>query len=308
MPETNLETRDPRDIVLPGGILTRTGINFSEGVTLEEWQAMGEVLRRCDEAVAWWIGDWMIYGEQHEDAWGEHRYQQALSIWSGYDYSEIRKYKAISHDVGYDLRRDNLRWGHHVAVRSLSSELQDQLLEAAEPESADVKPKISVKEMNDIVRFWKNGHDIDAAIGRVTGVVSELASGNGAVIEEGVAQEITEDAADAADVEEADVEEDLEDDEDDAEEVVSQEEAAETVAPRRIGVARQRAPSTDAEGGDRAGQVLTLQNQIYTAAGQLARLTDSLHRLDPSRRHHQGCLTSLNRYLEFYVEWQGAPT
>src|SRR6476661_2250921 len=69
---SDLAVRDER---LPGE-LTETGYSLPDGLSFHAWAWAGEVLRRMDRSVRWWIGDWINYGERQ---YGE-RYSQAIEV------------------------------------------------------------------------------------------------------------------------------------------------------------------------------------------------------------------------------------
>jgi hypothetical protein len=51
------------------------GLTIPEDTSFQHWLAVGKHLALADNALAWRVGDWWIYGE--------HRYGDALRGWSG---------------------------------------------------------------------------------------------------------------------------------------------------------------------------------------------------------------------------------
>ncbi len=78
-------------------------------------------------ASAWWLGDWIVYGER---SYGE-RYKTALELTS-LDYQTLRNYAWIARSFPLSRRRDKLSFQHHAEVASLTEAEQDLWLQRAE--------------------------------------------------------------------------------------------------------------------------------------------------------------------------------
>src|SRR5262249_45169629 len=76
---------------------------------------------------AWWLGDWLIYGEQ---AYGD-RYRQVVTDTS-LGYQTLRNYAWVAKAFPVSRRRDGLSFGHHSEVVALSDDEQDIWLDQAE--------------------------------------------------------------------------------------------------------------------------------------------------------------------------------
>jgi N6-adenosine-specific RNA methylase IME4 len=126
---------DPRDINLSSCRLTATGIRFDSRPTFEEWEAAGAFLQRCEGAVQWWIGDWLIHGEGRPE-WGD-KYEQAISLF-GKDYDTIAEYKRVADAFQITERSVNLPWSAHLAVASLPTSNRTELLAEAERDELSV--------------------------------------------------------------------------------------------------------------------------------------------------------------------------
>lgn len=117
-----------RALLLPDGFeITPVGLKIPAGVSYEAWELAGKMLRFIDKGRAWWIGDWLNYGERN---YGE-MYSQALDE-TDYDYSTLRIAKHVSNNVKLLRRRNNLSWSHHREVAQLDPKDQDRLLKKAE--------------------------------------------------------------------------------------------------------------------------------------------------------------------------------
>jgi hypothetical protein len=76
---------------------------------------------------AWWLGDWLVYGEQ---SYGD-RYKQAITDTS-LSYQTLRNYAWVARAFPMSRRRDTLSFGHHVEVAALPEQEQDLWLARAE--------------------------------------------------------------------------------------------------------------------------------------------------------------------------------
>ncbi|MEO3788489.1 LmbU family transcriptional regulator [Actinocorallia sp. B10E7] len=100
---------------------------FGNAVPLEDWLAIGRQIAAVADASAWWLGDWLVYGQ---DRFPE-RYAQAVKA-SGLCYKTLRNYAWISRKFPVSRRRDTLTIQHHAAVAALSPAEQDRWLNEAE--------------------------------------------------------------------------------------------------------------------------------------------------------------------------------
>jgi N6-adenosine-specific RNA methylase IME4 len=105
-----IASRDPRDITLGGCRLTASGIVFDGAPTFEEWESAGAFLQRCEGAVQFWIGDWLLYGESRPD-WGDH-YDEAMSRF-GVGRDTLLDYRRVAKAIPPPLRNAKLSWWHH---------------------------------------------------------------------------------------------------------------------------------------------------------------------------------------------------
>jgi hypothetical protein len=108
--------------------LTPVGAALSDGLSFEEWLSVGRRLLPSSNASAWWIGDWLAYGEWRYG----HKYRIAVERLQ-LDYDRIRDYVYVASRVGKGVRRADLSWRHHRLVAKLDpAEQLDWLARAAE--------------------------------------------------------------------------------------------------------------------------------------------------------------------------------
>lgn len=106
--------------------LTRVGLVTESIATIEEWQALGGLLRQLEGSIQWLIGDWMAYGERQ---WGK-TYEQVEQE-TGYAYQTLRDYAYVSKAIDLSIRIDKLSHAHHRLVAALPREQQLHWLEQA---------------------------------------------------------------------------------------------------------------------------------------------------------------------------------
>jgi hypothetical protein len=109
------------------GTATARGLRLRDGLTFEDWVGAGRQISKISSASAWWLGDWLLYGEQ---AYGR-RYRAALEL-TPFDYKTLRNYAWVARRFAMSRRRDSLSFQHHAEVASLTDPEQDLWLKRAE--------------------------------------------------------------------------------------------------------------------------------------------------------------------------------
>ncbi len=89
--------------------LTPTGLSVSGNPTFEDFDQIGQLLRRVHAGYQWWWGDWLNYGE---GAYGE-RFSQALEA-TDWEESTLRQYAWVAKNVPLENRIDGIAFGHYV--------------------------------------------------------------------------------------------------------------------------------------------------------------------------------------------------
>lgn len=146
---TAVAKADPRELNFGSIKLTSTGITSAKRVTYEQWEAAGSFINRCDEAIQWWVGDWLNLGEDNEQKWGD-KYQQAISMF-GLAHDTLRQYAWVARNVTKENRRDDLSWNHHMQVADLPPEKQTDYLAKAAPDGPHRPPAMSTRELKALV-------------------------------------------------------------------------------------------------------------------------------------------------------------
>ena len=110
------------------GSITPTALRLRDpDLPFETYEDIGLMLGTLRDATAWWVGDWLVFGE---GAYGERAAQAALVLQR--EPHTLTTYARVSMYVLPSRRRVNLSWTHHRHVASLPPDAQTVWLKAAE--------------------------------------------------------------------------------------------------------------------------------------------------------------------------------
>ena len=98
------------------------------------WEKLGRLIFRLDGAMQWLIGDWLLQGERNN--WGKH---EQIADALGYDVKTLYDYRYVARHVPYDMRHEDLTFGHHKLVAGLDSEVQQIWLDRAAQGEIDAR-------------------------------------------------------------------------------------------------------------------------------------------------------------------------
>lgn len=130
----------------------RTTLHLPSRLPLVEWRRIGEQISLVSNASSWWLGDWLVYGqEKYPD-----RYRIAISE-AALDYQTLRNYAWVARKFPPSRRRDMLSFHHHLEVAALSESDQDIWLERA------IRFKWSKAELRRRIKASANGSEIATA-------------------------------------------------------------------------------------------------------------------------------------------------
>lgn len=99
--------------------------------TDDQWESMANHLFAMQRSIYWWIGDFVIQGEQQM---GDDIYQY---IDPSFSLSLIERCVAVARAFPVSQRNPNLSWTHHQSVMSLPPQIQRTALRKAEMEQWD---------------------------------------------------------------------------------------------------------------------------------------------------------------------------
>lgn len=108
-------------------VTRRTHLSLPSGMALDSWQRIGQQIFVIADASAWWLGDWLIYGQEHYP----DRYKIAIAQTS-LDYQTLRNYAWVARKFSVLRRREKLSFQHHAEVASLPQGEQEIWLTRAE--------------------------------------------------------------------------------------------------------------------------------------------------------------------------------
>ncbi|NMO53346.1 DUF1016 domain-containing protein [Actinoplanes sp. TBRC 11911] len=111
----------------PAVSIHRTGIVFSEPVTLAAWERIGQRLRGVSDSSSWWLGDWLVFGETAYTG----RYKEAVER-TGLVYQTLRNYAWVARRFEHSRRQYRLSFAHYSEVARLEQPEQDYWLRRAE--------------------------------------------------------------------------------------------------------------------------------------------------------------------------------
>lgn len=111
---------------------TDTALMLPDGLSIEEWESVGEQLGRAHRASGWWIGDWINYGEKR---WGQ-KYEEAQAI-TGLSYSHLSHCARVASRFQFGDRSPKLTWSHYNRAKALPN--AEQVLERAAAENWTVR-------------------------------------------------------------------------------------------------------------------------------------------------------------------------
>jgi hypothetical protein len=106
----------------------KSGMVFPQSLSERSWEQIGTSLRELTNSSAWWLADWLIYGEA---AYGWKRYREAIER-TGLDYQTLRNYAWVARRFQPSRRRDGLSFAHHAELARLGPAEQDYWLRKAE--------------------------------------------------------------------------------------------------------------------------------------------------------------------------------
>ncbi|WP_235834780.1 LmbU family transcriptional regulator [Actinomadura logoneensis] len=145
----------------------RAELHIPAGLTFESWLHIGRNLKLITNSSAWWLGDWLVYGESRFP----DRYRLVLEE-TALDYQTLRNYAWVARRFPAWRRRDALSLQHHAETAALPEAEQDRWLSRAE------KEKWSTRRLRAELRQFR---ELTGAVPRKppTKVVVSLAEGRG---------------------------------------------------------------------------------------------------------------------------------
>lgn len=113
---------------IPGCAFTEVSLTIEPGMKFEHWERLVRLLERTQQAIQWYIGDALNYGELH---YGE-RFAQVVDAHkkTGIPIDVLRQYQWVADKVKPVTRVTELDWSVHREVAALPREKQEEILQA----------------------------------------------------------------------------------------------------------------------------------------------------------------------------------
>jgi hypothetical protein len=110
-----------------GASPTQVGMRFHPRLPFEDWEAIGSRIGLHLNASAWWLGDWLAFGQFKYG----RRYKQGIEL-TGLDYQTLRNYAVVARRFDLPRRREKLSFQHHAELCALTDADQEVWLDRAE--------------------------------------------------------------------------------------------------------------------------------------------------------------------------------
>lgn len=116
----------------------RTSLDLPDTLDFDQWLAIGRQVIAAAEASNWWVGDWIVWAEDHlagdGDTATQAKVRQAIADLSTLDPIQLANASKVARRYPPGARRRTLSWNHHARLVDAQGELVEQLLDAAETE------------------------------------------------------------------------------------------------------------------------------------------------------------------------------
>jgi hypothetical protein len=110
----------------PIGQWSRTALNLPDQMTFDDWMKVGEQLHACDASVLWWIGDWLLYGE---NTYAE-RFAKAIQL-TGYTQDRLKEARRVAAAFPREERSEEAAWELHRVAANLPREVRVEAVREA---------------------------------------------------------------------------------------------------------------------------------------------------------------------------------
>lgn len=120
-------------------VVTETSMLFHPDCNFKQWASKGEqmqtVARTWKQHLRWWVGDWILYGQER---WPD-AYAQFMGTSTEWTYGTLRNCVYVCRNVPKDVRNPNLSFEHHYLVAKFPKEKQIEWLRLADLNNMDME-------------------------------------------------------------------------------------------------------------------------------------------------------------------------
>lgn len=145
--QVNLLFEDNRAIYLGHCVMTPVGLKMPDDLPHDEWEFIGEKLKRLQGSLQWMIGDWVNQADRI--SYGDH---QSFAEQIGFRVKTIYEYAYVARQLEFSIRMENLSFGHHQLVAGMDAPEQKKWLEAASKDDwsvAELRKQIKASQITD---------------------------------------------------------------------------------------------------------------------------------------------------------------
>lgn len=114
---------------LPRQCVSPQSLSLPNGLSLSTWGGLYHIIDRVSDGCHWWLGDWLLYGE---DSYGEAHTQELPTVPRSVSVCQAARW--VASRISPYRRRPDLSWTHHREVSGLEIADQEKLLERASAE------------------------------------------------------------------------------------------------------------------------------------------------------------------------------
>jgi hypothetical protein len=117
-------------LALPdAGTITTTSLQLPESMSVEQWRDVVVKIGQIGGAIPWWLGDWWVFGAEHQWNWGEGR--EAAEA-AGINYQTVKQYGSVALAYKWCDRSHHLTFTHHLAAMRAPAKERKRWLRRAE--------------------------------------------------------------------------------------------------------------------------------------------------------------------------------
>lgn len=127
------ETLAPLTALGAVGLLSATSLDLPADLSYENYESFGTALGAFDRACRWWVGDWLLLGEERFS----DRYAQAAHL-TGLSEQTLLNRVTVSRSIPPTRRNHLVSYTCHVAVAPLTAREQKKWLTYAEKHGSTV--------------------------------------------------------------------------------------------------------------------------------------------------------------------------
>ena len=106
---------------------SRVGLHLPSDLKLTDWRHIGNQILLIADSSAWWIGDWLVFGQKNYPG----RYRHAMQETS-LDYQTLKNYAWVARRFPLSSRRTALSFQHHIEVAAVPVPERDVWLDRAQ--------------------------------------------------------------------------------------------------------------------------------------------------------------------------------